>query len=215
MKKAKYIVIEGTEGVGKTTQVKRIIEHYSSLGNKVFETKEPGSHHNELTMELRKIMLDASFDLPRPARELISQAIRSIHIEKVIRPALLSNDIIIQDRGILSALAYGEACNNDLNLLRMLSAYSCGLDHNYGLNGIYDKVIVLEGNAKNGLERAKSAKQEFQNGDAMEMKGHSFMEIVKTNFRTFSHYLGNVVFISVDGKSKEEVSKEIITQIEI
>lgn len=213
MKKAKHIVIEGTEGVGKTTQVKLLIEALKSSGSSVLETKEPGSPHDQLTMDLRKVMLDASFDLPRPARELISQAIRSIHMEKVVKPALLTHDFIIQDRGILSGLAYGEACGNELPQLQNLIKYALG-DFNDGqILNVYDKVIVLMGDAKKGLARAQAAKQEFEGGDAIESKGNDFMVHVRDNFIEYSKHLGNVVFIQVEGKTREDVLSLILAEI--
>lgn len=214
MKKAKYIVIEGTEGVGKTTQVQLVTSHYKNLGKNVLETKEPGTPHNPLTMELRKIMLDVSYDLPRPARELISQAIRSIHLEKVVKPALESKDLIIQDRGMLSAVSYGEACENDVTTLRLLCSFACGGNKLDDCVNLYDKVIVLVGDAKKGLARATAAKQEFAAGDAMEMKGNSFMEQVSNNFKSLAPYIGNVVYVYVDGKSRETVLKEITDHID-
>ena len=116
MKKAKYICLEGTEGVGKTTQTRKLVDTLRARGYAVLETKEPGSPHSPLTMTLRGIMLDNQYDsqMTRPAREFISQAIRSIHLEQVIVPNLYKYDFIIQDRGILSGYAYGTACGNNV-----------------------------------------------------------------------------------------------------
>src|SRR5271167_1025736 len=123
MKRATYICLEGTEGVGKTTQTQKLVDHLRAKGCKVLQTKEPGTAHAPLTMQLRGIMLDKQYDeqLTAPARELISQAIRSIHLEKVVFPALSEYDFIVQDRGILSGLAYGTACGNDEKTINFLA----------------------------------------------------------------------------------------------
>ena len=213
MKKAKYIVIEGTEGVGKTTQVNLVVNHLRSTGARVLDTKEPGTPHYPLTIELRKIMLDASYDLPRPARELISQTIRSLHIDKVIVPALAENDYIIQDRGLLTALSYGEACENELELLKTLGSYALGDFNNGDIKTVYDKIIVLIGDPKKGLKRAVESKQEFKAGDAIEQKGDLFMVRVRNNFLQFQTEFNNVVFIEVDGKTKEEIFQEILKEL--
>src|ERR1019366_42337 len=117
------ICLEGCEGVGKTTQTQKLVDHLRAKGFKVLQTKEPGTPHLPLTMLLRGVMLDKQYDeqLTPLARELISQAIRSIHIEKLIVPALTEYDYIIQDRGILSGLAYGSACGNDPDWLLNLA----------------------------------------------------------------------------------------------
>src|SRR5665213_3054416 len=116
MKKARYICLEGTEGVGKTTQTQRLVDALRERGYRVLQTKEPGTNHVPLTMQLRGIMLDNQYDaiLTKPAREFISQAIRSVHLERLIIPSLYEYDFIIQDRGILSGYAYGAGCGNDI-----------------------------------------------------------------------------------------------------
>ena len=116
MRKARYLVLEGCEGVGKTTQVELLTRYLQSKNFSVLQTKEPGTPLSPLTMQLRAIMLDKQYDgeLTIPARELISQAIRSIHLNSVIIPALDKYDFIVQDRGMLSGLAYGTACGNSL-----------------------------------------------------------------------------------------------------
>src|SRR5512135_1519125 len=100
MRKAKYICFEGTEGSFKTTNAVMLAKYLEGKGYKVLLTKEPGTPLSPLTMELRGIMLDAQYEsqMTMVAREFISQAIRSIHIEKIILPALQEYDFIIQDR---------------------------------------------------------------------------------------------------------------------
>jgi dTMP kinase len=216
---AKYICIEGTEGVGKTTQTQKLVDYLRSLGYRVLQTKEPGTALSPLTMELRNIMLNAKYEpeMTSPARELISQAIRSIHLEKVIKPAQGEYDFIVQDRGILSGFAYGEACGNDLNWLMGLSN-AVVKNAESALEGqptlLYDKVILLVGNVKTGLDKALAAKQEFEAGDAIEMKGLSFMERVNSNMEKYSSWF-KTTSISVDGKSIEDVFDDIVDALDI
>ena len=120
---AKYILIEGTEGAGKGTQIEKLVKYLESKGHKVLSTKEPGTPHLPLTMEQRKIMLDDKYSsqMSLKGRELQSQSIRSNHLVKLIKPALDEYDFIIQDRGLVSGLAYGEACGNPLEFLEFIS----------------------------------------------------------------------------------------------
>lgn len=217
-RKAQYICIEGTEGVGKTTQTNKLIEHLKSSGHSVLETKEPGTPHVPLTQELRKFMLDNKHDqvMTIPAREYVSQSIRSIHLERLIAPALKQYDYIIQDRGILSGIAYGEACNNPIFMLKLFANYvvnKAGLGCFY--KDLYDHVIILRGNPEAGLSRAKSAKQEFETGDAMESRGNSFMHKVEANFKKYEKDFKKVTVIHVEGKSIGEVFSEIQKALEV
>lgn len=216
MKQARYICFEGCEGVGKTTQTQKLVDYLRSKGFRVLQTKEPGTHHSPLTMTLRGIMLDSQYDteLTVEAREMISQAIRSIHIQNVIVPAFTKYDYIIQDRGILSGLAYGEACGNQLSWLEDLAERAA-----YPLEGgdifeLYDDVVYLNGNIEKGLSIAKAAKREFVAGDAIEAKGLKFMENVGANMSEFSEWF-NTQEINVDGKNIDEVFEEILHSLDL
>ena len=207
---------EGTEGVGKTTQTQKLVDHLRAKGYKVLQTKEPGTPHAPLTMQLRGIMLDKQYDeqLTAPARELISQAIRSIHLEKVILPAMSEYDFIVQDRGILSGLAYGTACGNDTEMLATLARYVTAPGEDALVDGVYDSIIYLKGDTSSGLKKAQQAKQEFAAGDAMEARGNSFMQTVSTYMDEMSQAF-NTHTISVDGKDIDQVFREILLSLDI
>lgn len=219
--KTRYICFEGVEGVGKSTQIRLVGEHLIKCGYNVLLTKEPGTPWLPLTMTLRGIMLDAQYDseMTPLAREYISQAIRSIHLEKLIRPTLecqpsadakgVHVDFILQDRGILSGIAYGIACGNDADFIFDLARRT------RGTIPLYDHVIVLDGDFEQCLKRASTSKQEFKAGDVIESKGVEFMatvrELMLTNMDrvTKSHYIAD----DVHKKSIAQVTDEIIVNI--
>lgn len=210
MAKTRYICLEGGEGVGKTTQVQKLVDYLREKGFKVLQTKEPGTPHSPLTMFLRGVMLDNRYEaeMTRQARELISQAIRSIHIDKVVAPAMGKYDFIIQDRGHLSGLAYGMACDNDIKDIDNMASYIGSAP------GMYDDVIYLRGNIKEGLDKALSAKQEFEAGDAMESRGVNFLHKAATNMQELA-YMYNTTTIDVDGKGIDRVFKEILAALKL
>lgn len=216
MKRATYICLEGTEGVGKTTQTQKLVDYLRAKGYKVLQTKEPGTSHAPLTMQLRGIMLDKQYDeqLTAPARELISQAIRSIHLEKVIVPALTSYDYIVQDRGILSGLSYGTACGNSLEDIDNLVQYVCAPLEGLVVDSLYDSIIYLKGDISAGLKKALQSKQEFAAGDAMEARGTSFLQTASSNMDELSRSF-NTSVVSVDGKNIDEVFNDILRALNI
>lgn len=215
----RYICLEGTEGVGKTTQTKKLVEYLKSKGHSVLETKEPGTPHSPLTMVLRGIMLDNQYDkeMTMAAREFVSQAIRSVHLERVIKPALDAGvDFIIQDRGILSGMAYGTGCGNPPQFLAGLSEYIVGssgirVDHP---GHLYGDVVVLTGNVGENTKRALASKQEFATGDAMESRGDDFLTKVSGNMVDMS-VMFNSKTVNVDGKNIEEVFADILTALNL
>lgn len=269
LKKTVYICIEGTEGVGKGLQTDNLVNYLKSQGYSVLHTKEPGTPHLPLTVELRGIMLNNKYEKPEnvnlliqdlekllvdsknqdemtqtarefiedslasikeeqkmslKGRELVSQAIRSIHLEKLIKPNMGKVDFIIQDRGILSGMAYGEACGNDIDDLRgfaqtvteeagirsrnFLEKFAISIDLMKEYSDIYDHVIYLEGDPSFGLKTAGLAKQEFKDGDAMELKGNSFMEQVANNFVSLRDEFNSVHVIKVHEMKKEETIQD-------
>lgn len=215
---ARYICLEGTEGVGKTTQTKKLVNHLLSKGYKVLQTKEPGTPLSPLTMELRNIMLNAKYEkeITPIARELVSQAIRNIHLLQVIKPALYEYDFIIQDRGILSGLAYGDACGNDPGLLGFLASLHSIDEKNIGpqVYKIYDDVLYLNGDVSIGLDKALTGEQEFEAGDAIEARGLDFMNDVSTKMVQYSQ-LFNTKTIDVHGKDIDTVFTDILNVLDI
>lgn len=210
---ARLICFDGIEGCGKTTQCELLVRYLREKGYKVLATKEPGTPHLPITMALRGLMLDAQYDqqLTPIARELISQTIRSIHMEKLIVPSMDEYDYIIQDRGVISGLSYGAACGNDFDWLFDMAKRVSGVDSLYT---IYSDVIILDGDAATGLSRAKAAKQEFAAGDAMEAKGINFMEKVAIKMRDILP-LFPAKIINVDNLSIQEVHDKILQVLEI
>lgn len=226
MKRARYICFEGTEGVGKTTQTNRLAEHLMAAGHKVLLTKEPGTPYAPLTMILRQVMLDRQYEeqLTPTARELVSQAIRSIHLEKVIEPAFENYDYIIQDRGMLSGLAYGVSCGNTeefiTNLMTQVSAKNFLYDGNPARFfrdpfKLYDDIVYLKGDVNAGLTKAINSKQEFTAGDAIEAKGLTFMQNVAVNMEAYSKKFQGSKYINVDGKNIEQVFEEIVRTLDL
>jgi dTMP kinase len=215
MRKAKYLVFEGTEGCGKSTYTQMLTDHLQARGYKVLQTREPGSHHSPLTMQLRGIMLDAKHDgeLTTASRELVSQAIRSIHIERVVLPALREYDFIIQDRGLLSGLAYGHACGNSHWFLTQMMNQVCS-PARVDPYELYDRVVYLKTDTAAGLARAKRAKQEFESGDAMEGRGNAFMLKVARNMDEMVNAFPHIT-VEVDTKGIDENFQEILKSLQL
>ncbi len=215
---SRYICLEGTEGVGKTTQTQKLVDYLRAKGHTVLQTKEPGTPLCTVTMKLREIMLSNEFDedITPAARELICQAIRSIHLGKVINPAKEKYDFIVQDRGILSSLAYGTACGHNTDWLEELGTYATdvGMWDKDKLYTLYDDVLYLRGNVLTGLDRARSSNQEFKDGDAMESKGDEFLNEVGRNMDEMATWVSAAV-IDVNGKEIDEVFNGILSKLQL
>jgi len=115
-----FITLEGTEGSGKTTQVKAIERKFSELGLLYVTTREPGG--TRIGKKIREILLNPDHIEIKPLTELLLYcADRVQHIEEIIRPALQDNKIVICDRFYDATVAYqGYARKINMDLISSL-----------------------------------------------------------------------------------------------
>ena len=102
--RGKFIVLEGGDGVGKSTHAARLADYLAERGETVVRTREPGG--SELGVEIRNIVLHHRGHIDPRAEALLYAADRAHHIATVVRPALERGEIVLQDRYIDSSVAY-------------------------------------------------------------------------------------------------------------
>jgi dTMP kinase len=104
-----FITFEGTEGSGKSTQMKLLSQRLRNAGHTVTENQEPGA--TDIGRQIRRILLAPENDLMAPMTELLLMfASRTQAAAEIIRPALARGEIVVSDRFTDSTLAYqGEA----------------------------------------------------------------------------------------------------------
>lgn len=106
MIRGKFIVLEGIDGSGKTTQAGLIADFLRSRGKTVLLTKEP-SMETEASARIKEVIEDKTKTLlPQELQALFIQD-RKEHVQNVIEPALAKRDWVICDRYIFSTIAYG------------------------------------------------------------------------------------------------------------
>lgn len=99
------IVFEGPEAVGKSTQVRRLVEWLRAEGIEVLALREPGG--TPVGDELRRMVLDPAAARVAPRTEaLMFMASRAELVEQMIRPALAAGTVVVVDRFFLSTYAY-------------------------------------------------------------------------------------------------------------
>jgi dTMP kinase len=118
-----FVVVEGGEGVGKTTQVARLASVLRAGGRDVVVTYEPGD--TEVGGALRTALLHADAEVDPRAELLLLLADRAQHVAEVIRPALERGVVVVCDRYTPSSLAYqGIARGLGLDAVEQLSAWA-------------------------------------------------------------------------------------------
>lgn len=103
--KGRFISLEGGEGVGKSTQLKRLAEALRARGIHVVETREPGGSPG--AEAIRGLLLQGEEERWTPEAEaLLFAAARADHVARTIRPALEAGQWVLSDRFIDSSIAY-------------------------------------------------------------------------------------------------------------
>ena len=119
-----FLAVEGIEGSGKTTQLRRLAALLREGGRQIVTTKEPGG--TPLANRIRAILLDPQEDGMDPLTELfLYVASRRQHVVDIIRPSLDSGAIVLCDRYVDATLAYqGFGRRLDLDRLRALNDWA-------------------------------------------------------------------------------------------
>ena len=154
--KGKFIVIEGVDFTGKTTQSKKISELLTSLNIEHILTREPGG--TKLGESVRDIILSSKSEDPaKEAILLLFMAARAENIAKIIKPALSEGKIVICDRFLASTIVY-QGILSGFTREDILIAHS---SFNYGLYP--DLTILLDADPEILMKRREVENTERQN----------------------------------------------------
>ena len=101
---ARFVVLEGGEVTGKSTQAARLATRLRAAGHDVVETFEPGA--TPLGKRLRELLLEGDAPIDPVAEALLMASDRAEHVAEVVRPALARGAWVVSDRFVPSSLAY-------------------------------------------------------------------------------------------------------------
>lgn len=162
----RFITIEGGEGAGKSTQVRRLAERLRAHGQEVVLTREPGGTPAAET--IRQLLVEGEIGRWQPRSEaLLHFAARAEHLTTLIRPALEAGKWVISDRFADSTLAYqGYGMGVDLDWLAALRRLVVGT-WEPGLTIILDLPVAT------GLARAAREQRYERMGAALHERLHA------------------------------------------
>ena len=175
---SRFITFEGTEGVGKTTQIQLLNEYLQSKNIKTVVTREPGG--TIAGEKIRSILLDRDEKNISPSTELLLMfAARAQHLHEVIYPNLKNNTWVICDRFTDASYAYqGGGRGLPLNEIKQLEE----IVHN---SFKPDLTIFLDCEINIGMQRVidRGEKDRFENEEKEFYKRvyDMYMKIVNEN----------------------------------
>lgn len=163
-----FIVLEGGDGVGKSTQAAALIEWLTDRGTPHIHTRQPGG--TELGASLRSLVLDpATGDVAPRAEALIYAADKAQHLMQVVEPALARGLVVVCDRYVDSMIAYqGAGRVLDVSEVEQVADWAT-----HGLRP--DLTILLDAEPSDAVDR-------IEHKDRLEGAGEEFHQRVRQHF---------------------------------
>ena len=200
--KGLFIVMEGPDGSGKTTQINLLKEYLEEAGYECLITREPGG--TVIGEEIRQLILNPEHKEMSPVTEmLLYAASRAQLVHEVIGPALEEGKIVISDRFVDSSIVY-QGIARKLGISTVSAVNAPGI-------GIYrpDRIFFIDLSEAEGLRR----KKEQKNLDRMEQEGIDFHHMVSEGYRKVLS--GRPEVMKIDGgRSIDTIQKKIRNHVD-
>lgn len=194
-----FIVFEGGDGVGKTTQVDILCKWLANAGHDVLKTFEPGD--STVGAMIRQIVLDpATGEMSPRAEALLYAADKAQHVFAVVRPALERGAVVVCDRYVDSMLAYQGAG-------RVLQLADLERIAHWATEDLQpDLTVVLDAELRDGVH-AKSDK------DRLESAGEKFHERTRLFFLELARREPERYLVLDARASREEIAAWVVARV--
>lgn len=190
-KRGKFIVIDGLDGAGTTTQTKLLCENLKKIGIACHETAEPSK--GKVGVLIREFLADAKKDAYELA--LLFAADRLDHLDREVNPALAMGLWVVSDRYRISSLAY-QTLDCDEKWIAALNKHA----------QVPDLTIIIDIPAGVAMKRLGS-----RGGKRERFEKKGLLEKVRANYLKFAKRKGEGRVIVVNGtKGIENVAETIL-----
>ncbi|MDR0734948.1 MAG: dTMP kinase [Elusimicrobiota bacterium] len=197
--KAKFIVFEGPDRSGKSTQANLLSDYLSQREADVLLTREPGG--DDVAERIRRLVLDPAHKVSPMAELLLYEASRAQHTQQKIIPALEAGKTVICERYTMSSCAYqGYGRGIDMDIINKLNDIAT-------LNLKPDLTLVLLMSDKYFTERG-----EYLFSDRLEREDEAFRHKMRKGYREIAAKTANAVIIDAD-KPVAEIHKTVLREL--
>ncbi|MEE6281505.1 dTMP kinase [Georgenia sp. MJ170] len=193
-----FLVFEGGDGSGKSTQARRLADHLAAEGHDVVLTREPGG--TVLGQTLRTAVLHGE-DLDPRTEALIYAADRAHHVATLVRPALDRGAVVVCDRYIDSSVAYqGAARGLGEDEIVQLSSWATG-----GL--VPDLTLVLD------LDTREAAGRRGDDPDRLEREAEPFHARVRETYLRRAATAPRRYAVIDSSRSRDDVHADVVARV--
>ncbi|MCY4166437.1 MAG: dTMP kinase [Gammaproteobacteria bacterium] len=199
---ARFIVLEGIEGTGKSTHAAYLADWLAKQGQPAVAAREPGG--TPLGERLRTLLLDPGISpMPPQAEALLMFAARSASISEVILPALASGAWVVCDRFVESSYAY-QAYGRGVPIEQVRA-----LDRQIVGKLRPDLTVILDAPPELGLARKAGPEKK----DRFEQESLKFFERVRQGYLQRAREGGGRYIVVDASRELAEVRKDLVTAI--
>jgi dTMP kinase len=197
----KFITFEGSEGCGKSTQSKMLLDYLQKkkLPAKLF--REPGGV--VISEKIRSLLLDkANTAMNKECETLLYMAARAQLVEEVVIPELRKGTILVCDRFLDSTIAYqGYGCGVDVQEISAIGKFATkGIEP--------DLTFFLDLDTEEGLRRRGSER------DRIELRSIEYHNRVRSGYREIARNAPERVIMLDGARSKEEIFQIVNESVE-
>ena len=210
-----YIVIEGNDGAGKSTQAELLASYYRQQGREAIIIEEPGSDDSDKTTPvanyLRSLIKDGSLARDPEINLALFSAARRELWQKKIEPALECGAVVISARNYVSTLSYqgyGEGVNTD-HIMAITKLFT---DERY-MKPDFIIILTLD-NENERKKRIAKRSQSIDTSDTFESRSSSFQKRVDAAYRTIASELPSSYVIECYSNGYYKTAEQINVEIQ-
>jgi len=190
----KFIVIEGIDGAGTTTQAKLLSELFASIGRKCLLTSEPS--RGPVGLLLRQILSGRERTLCNDVISLLFAADRIDHLDNEVLPSLRAGSDVVSDRYYHSSFTY-QSLQGDLEWIRELNSNARAPDLTY--------ILDLPADLAAERRRRDRTSEELYEKDSMQRR-------LEEAYRRLPSVLKDEIIVLVDGRGEIDAVHRAITR---
>ena len=205
-RRGRFITFEGTDGSGKTTQMRLLAERLAASGREVVETQEPGG--TEIGMQIRRILLDPGNNRLCPIAEMLLYfAARAQNFDERILPAWDRGSLVLSDRFTDSTLAY-QGGGRGLGPATILQL------HDIACHGLQpDLTLYIDIDAETSLDRVRADRKldriETETSEFHSRVREAYLKLAAANPRRIRIVDGRGSVSEVSSRVWDVVSREL------
>jgi len=192
----RFIVLDGPEGCGKTTQVQRLVARLRDEGRQATAVRDPGS--TPVSERIREVLLDTRLpDMDARTELLLYMASRAEMVARIVRPLLEGGLVVVSDRFVSSSVAYqGYAGGIEPALIWEMGRLATG-----GIEP--DLTILLDLEVEEGFSRI------VRDHDRMESKDRAYHEKVRQGFLAMARERPDRFVVVDASRAPDAVARDI------